>query len=140
MQQYRLKRMFADVWAVESWGVVNFDGIPAHDWKHVKTYYGDKEAVDGYEFHKFGSVSVGKDYFTTYEDNDQIIALHETFEDALEYIEKTSAAPNRIEEIGGSWDVFKKCNFCGEWTPTTELNDEHICTYCEQAIKSHGGI
>lgn len=131
MHQYRLHKLFADVWAVELWGVVNFDGMPEHDWKHVKTYYGDNEAIDGYELHKFGSVSVGKDYFTTYEDNDQIIALHETFEDALEYIEKTSAAPNRIEEIGGSWDVFKKCNFCGEWTPTTELNDNGFCDHCE---------
>lgn len=129
--QYRLKKLWGDVWEVELWGVVNFDGIIAHDWKHVKTYHGDKEAIDGYELHKFGSVSVGKDYFTTYEDDDKIIALHETFEDALEYIEKTSAAVERIEEIGGSWDVFKKCQFCEEWTPTNELNESGFCGHCE---------
>ena len=77
MQQYRLKKLFADVWAVESWGVVNFDGMPDYDWKHVKTYHGDTEAVNGYELHKYGSVSVGKDYFATYEDNDKIIAMHQ---------------------------------------------------------------
>lgn len=103
MQQYRLKKMFADVWAVESWGVVNFDGMPDYDWKHVKTYHGDKEAIDGYELHKWGSVSVGKDYFATYEDNDKIVALHDTFEEALEYIKKRqlpSSESKKLEDRG----------------------------------------
>lgn len=137
MQHYRLKRMFADVWALESWGVVNFDGILDYDWKHVKTYYGDKEAIDGYELHKYGEISVGKDYFTTYEDNDQIIAMHDTFEDALEYIEKTSAAVDRIEEIGGSWDVFKKCEFCKDWFTECELDESGWCDHCNWYVK-HG--
>lgn len=131
MYQYRLKKMFADVWEVELWGVVNFDGMPDYDWKHVKTYYGDNEAIDGYELHKFGSVSVGKDYFVTYEDNERIIAYHETFEDALEYIEKTSAAVERIEEIGGSWDVFKKCEFCRDWFTEYELDENGWCDHCK---------
>ena len=45
MQQYRLKKLFADVWALESWGVVNFDGMPDYDWKHVQTYHSDGEAI-----------------------------------------------------------------------------------------------
>lgn len=137
--QYRLLRLWGDTWAIEFWGVVNYDGILSKEWKPVATLAGN-EAIDGYELRKWGSTSVGKDYFATYEDDDEIVALHETFDDALEYIEETSAAVERIEEIGGSWDVFKRCDFCGEWTPTTELNDEHVCTYCEQAINSHGGI
>lgn len=140
MQQYRLLRLWGDTWALESWGVVNYDGIPSKEWKTVATYYAGNEAVDGYEVHKWGSVSVGKDYFATYEDDDEVVAMHETFEDALNYINETSAAVERIEEIGGSWGVFEKCDFCGEFTPTAELNEKHICIYCEQAIKSHGGI
>lgn len=135
MQQYRLKKLFADVWALESWGVVNFDGILDHDWKEVKTYHGDCEAIEGYELHKYGDLSVGKDYFTTYEDGDKIIALHETFDDALEYIEKTSAAVDRIEEIGGSWDVFKTCYFCGEWKPVQELDEDGWCDHCKWYAK-----
>lgn len=135
--QYRLKRLFCDVWELERWGVVNFDGILDYDWKHVETYHGDMEAINGYELHKWGKTP--SDYFVAYEDNDNVLSYHETFDDALEYIHTTSAAVERIEEIGKSWDVFEKCDFCGEWTPTTELNKEHICDYCEQAIKSHGG-
>lgn len=130
MQQYRLKKLFADVWALESFSVVNFDGILDYDWKHVQTYHGDGEAIEGYELHKYGELSVGKDYFTTYEDDDKIIAMHDSFEDALEYIYKTSAAVERIEEIGGSWDVFKKCQFCGDWFTEYELDEAGWCEHC----------
>ncbi len=135
MQHYRLKKLFADVWALESWGVVNFDGIPAHDWKVVKTCHGDGEAIEEYELHKYGELSVGKDYFTTYEDDDKIIALHDSFDDALEYIYQTSAAVDRIEEIGGSWDVFKKCEFCNDWFTEYELNENRLCDHCEWYTK-----
>lgn len=137
MQQYRLKKMFADVWALESWGVVNFDGMPDYDWKQIKTYHGDNEAIDGYELTKYGHESVSKDYFATYEDNRNIIALHETFDDALEYIAKTSAAVDSIEEIGGSWDVFKKCEFCNDWFTENELDDDGWCKDCNWYVK-HG--
>ena len=131
MRQYRMRKLFADVWVVELWGVVNYDGILDHDWKHVKTYHGDNEAINGYEAHKWGTVSVGMDYFATYEDDGNVIALHLTFDDALDYIQETSAQVERVEEIGGTWDTFKKCKFCGEWIATNELNESGWCDHCE---------
>lgn len=67
-------------------------------------------------------------------------ALHafETLEEAIEFAEDHDATC--ICEIGGNWDDWEKCGFCGEWFPSTELNKDGDCTYCEQAIKSHGGI
>lgn len=96
---------------------------------------GDGEAIEEYELHKYGKLSVGKDYFTTYEDDDKIIALHDSFDDALEYIYQTSAAVDRIEEIGGSWDVFKKCEFCNDWFTEYELNENRLCDHCEWYTK-----
>lgn len=137
MRQYRMRKLFADVWIVELWGVVNYDGILDHAWKEVGTYHGDGNAIEGYELHKYGSLSVGKDYFATYEDNDKIIAMHDTFDDALEYIYETSAAVERIEEIGGSWDVFKKCEFCNDWFTEHELDEDGWCEDCNWYVK-HG--
>lgn len=131
MRQYRLKKLFADVWALELWGIVDFDGIHDYDWKAVKSYHGDGEAIEGFELHKYGELSVGKDYFVTYENNRNIIAYHDTFDDALEYIYETSAGVETIEEIGGSWDVFKKCEFCKDWFTEHELDDDGWCEHCK---------
>ncbi len=139
--QYRIKKMWGDVWALEFWGVVDFDGIHAHDWKHVKTCDSRAEAFEAYQMQKWGKRldNFTPYYFEAYEDNESILTYHETFDDALDYIEECRAAVETICEIGGTWEAFDKCDFCKEWTPRSELNDEHICEYCEQAIKAHGG-
>jgi hypothetical protein len=66
------------------------------------------------------------------------LTAHDTLEEAIEFAEANGILT--IYEIGGSWDEFEKCGFCGEWFPSNELNKEGDCFYCEQAIKSHGGI
>lgn len=80
-------------------------------------------------------------YFETVENDGceyPLTVAHDTIEDAIEYADTHEVT--HIYEIGGSWDEFEKCGFCGEWFPSNELNKEGDCFYCEQAIKSHGGI
>lgn len=61
---------------------------------------------------------------------------HETIEDAIAFAEANNCST--IEEIGGSWDEYEQCAFCGEWFPVTELNTQNECVRCEIAIKYHG--
>ena len=62
---------------------------------------------------------------------------HDTLEKAIEYAEQNGL--NFVAEIGGSWDEFEKCAFCGEWYTTSELNEYGDCERCVQAMKDHGG-
>ena len=62
----------------------------------------------------------------------------DTLEEAIQYAEE-----NDIEiicEIGGAWDEFKKCWFCGEWKSTDELNNDNLCEHCENYLISRGEI
>lgn len=61
----------------------------------------------------------------------------DTLEEATEYADKNGN--NFIAEIGGAWDEFEKCAFCGEWFTSAELNIYGDCERCEQAMKDHGG-
>lgn len=61
---------------------------------------------------------------------------HDTLEEAIAFAEAHGITI--IEEIGGSWDEYEKCEFCGEWYSSDEL-EKGLCWMCEQAIKSHGG-
>lgn len=80
-------------------------------------------------------------YYETahYEPGDEFptATAHDTLEEAIEFAEAHGI--NYISEHGGNYDDFVKCEFCGEWFTSEELNDKDICSYCEQAIKSHGG-
>lgn len=62
---------------------------------------------------------------------------HNTLEEAITFADAHEITI--ICEMGGNWDEFEKCEFCGEWFTSEELNEEKLCFYCEQAIKSHGG-
>lgn len=83
-------------------------------------------------------------YYETYETADGIdlkgsctATAHDTLEDAIEYAEANNL--NYIAEIGGSWDEWEKCDFCGEWYLSTELNEYGDCDRCIQAMNDHGG-
>lgn len=69
-------------------------------------------------------------YETTHESgNLTITTKHATLDEAIEFAEA-----NRIEEIheiGGSFDDFAKCGFCGEWLPIQDLNVNGWCDHCE---------
>ena len=75
-------------------------------------------------------------YFSAIDKNGELLHVYGTLEDAIENAETRSQIA-AIEEIGGNWDTYRKCGFCYEWTPETELDEDDICTYCLQAIKSH---
>ena len=59
-------------------------------------------------------------------------------ESAIEYAAANGA--DLICEIGGSWEEFRKCWFCEEWVPTSELNKNDLCEHCESYLISRGEI
>ena len=69
-------------------------------------------------------------YETTHYDAGEfpITTAHETIETAIEFAEANGI--NTISEIGGSWDEFQKCEFCGEWMPSQELDKKGWCSDC----------
>lgn len=94
-----------------------------------------------------------KTYFETYETTRSGDALaedgidlkgsctataHETLEDAIAYADAHGCT--LIAEIGGSWNEYEKCAFCGEWFDSCELNTEGDCERCEIAIRDHNGL
>ena len=69
-------------------------------------------------------------YETTHESgNLTITAKHATLEEAIEFAEANSI--EEIHEIGGSFDDFAKCGFCGDWLPIQDLDDNGWCAHCE---------
>lgn len=76
-------------------------------------------------------------YETTHDDGGEfpILTAHETIEEAIEFAEANGI--KTIYEVGGSFDEFEKCEFCGEWYTTEELNNG-ICWRCKLAIWSRG--
>ena len=81
-----------------------------------------------------------KTYYETahYEPGDEFptATAHDTLEEAITFAEAHGITT--IQQIGGAWDEFEKCEFCGEWFTAPEL-ENGLCAQCEQAIKSHGG-
>lgn len=63
------------------------------------------------------------------------LTAHDTLDDAIEFAEAHGCLT--ICEIGGSWDEFEKCAFCGDWFTATELNTENLCWCCQVAIHYH---
>ena len=62
---------------------------------------------------------------------------HDTLEEAIDFADKNECT--FIAEIGGSWDEYLKCSFCGEWYPSYEINTNGDCSRCVQAIADHNG-
>lgn len=62
---------------------------------------------------------------------------HDTLEEAIEHADANGI--NYIYEIGGNWEEYEKCAFCGEWYSSTELNEYGDCERCVQAMRDHGG-
>ena len=69
-------------------------------------------------------------YETTHESgNLTITAKHATLEEAIDYAEKNGI--DDIHEVGGAFDDYAKCGFCGEWLPIQDLNHNGWCNHCE---------
>lgn len=60
----------------------------------------------------------------------------ENLDDAIEYAEKINA--KTIQTVGGDYAEYEKCEFCGDWFDTYELNSENYCDRCQCAIRDHG--
>ena len=67
----------------------------------------------------------------------EIIAF-EDFDEAVAFANENDV--DLISEIGGSWDDFRKCWFCGEWVPESDLNKNDLCYHCESYLISRGEI
>lgn len=63
------------------------------------------------------------------------IQAHDTIEQAIEFAEQNNC--EIISEIGGNYDEWQKCWFCGEWYTTSELIGTGVCARCAVAIKDH---
>lgn len=75
-------------------------------------------------------------YETAHNDSGEVVE-HETLEKAIEYAEAHGI--DLICEIGGPWDEYKKCEWCGEWYDHYEIEENNgICNRCHAAIRSRG--
>ena len=60
----------------------------------------------------------------------------DTLEEAIEHAEASGC--KTIQEYGGSYTEYEKCEFCGEWYDVAEMNIENYCERCQIAIQDHG--
>ena len=78
-----------------------------------------------------------KTYYETYtNENDACFHAFDTLEEAIEFAEENGCTT--IQEIGGNYTEFEKCEFCGEWFDVSEMNIENYCERCQIAIQGHG--
>lgn len=66
-----------------------------------------------------------------------IATAHDTLETAIDFADAHGI--ELICEIGGSFDEWQKCAFCGEWFLAYTLNEHGDCERCAVAIRDHGG-
>jgi hypothetical protein len=69
----------------------------------------------------------GEEYFTT--------TAHDSLDDAISFADAHGCT--YILEIGGSWNDFEKCSFCGDWFSSCEVDAEVICYHCRKAIQEN---
>ena len=77
-------------------------------------------------------------YYETYATDGEKCSVFafDTLEEAIEHAEQNGC--KTISQIGGSYDEYEKCEFCGEWFDVDEMNIENYCERCQIAIKDHG--
>ena len=73
-------------------------------------------------------------YFEVYE-GDTIHAF-DTLEEAEAFADEIGV--DFISEIGGAFDEYIKCEFCGEWELSTSFDTSDFCERCREAIWSRG--
>lgn len=129
--RYAIKKTW-DGYAVLRWGVVNFDGIMAHDWKEV-----GREESFGKAWLFVGDDLLERDvYFEISKADSNDLYFSTDFEDAEELAQ--SVGFDIIDENGGNFETFKKCWFCGNFYPLGELDEDQTCDRCQMALWSRG--
>ena len=135
--KYRIIKTWDGRYTVQAWSVYNFDGIPDHIWKDRITCDTLGQAFDNLFLIK-GEKTPETYFELTHDDNGtEVYNYFSDFEQATEYADEHGAT--QIDEIGGAWDEFNKCEFCGDWFTAQELKADGVCNQCYQASKSHGG-
>ena len=64
------------------------------------------------------------------------VCAFDTLDEAIEHAEASGC--KTIQQNGGSYTEFEKCEFCGEWCDVSEMNIENYCERCQIAIQDHG--
>ena len=64
------------------------------------------------------------------------VCAFDTLEEAIEHAEASGCTT--IQESGGSYTEYEKCEFCGDWYDVAEMNIENYCERCQIAIQDHG--
>ena len=79
-------------------------------------------------------------YFETFASDGEKCSVFafDTLEEAIEHAESNGC--QTIQEYGGCYTEYEKCEFCGEWFDVGEMNIENYCERCQTAIKDHGFI
>ena len=77
-------------------------------------------------------------YFETFASDGEKCSVFafDTLEEAIEHAEKNGC--KTIQEYGGCYAEYEKCEFCGEWYDVGDMNIENYCERCQIAIQDHG--
>ena len=67
----------------------------------------------------------------------QGVIAFDTIEEAIQFADENEC--ELICEIGGNWEEWKKCWFCGDWFPVCDLIGTGVCDRCAVAIRDHEG-
>lgn len=83
-------------------------------------------------------ITYPKIYYETYATDGEkcTVCAFDTLEEAIAHAEESGV--KTIQQSGGSYTEYEKCEFCGEWYDVDELNIENYCERCRSAILNHG--
>lgn len=77
--------------------------------------------------------------YEVYNPATQELRLFEDFDEATYYAENIGI--DFIAELGGNFEEFGKCKYCGDWVPCAELDAyDDICERCAAYIASREGV
>jgi hypothetical protein len=65
------------------------------------------------------------------------VVAFDTLEEAIQFADENEC--ELISQIGGNYDEFAKCWFCGDWFPLSDLIGTGVCERCAVAIRDHEG-
>jgi hypothetical protein len=99
--------------------------------KKIERFEREKQTL----YNKWEDIEQMKHFYEVSKDH-ELIAFYD-LDEAIDYADKNGCTI--ISEIGGAWEEFAKCSFCGEWFTASELNLQGDCSRCECALRDHDG-
>lgn len=67
-----------------------------------------------------------------------VITTHDDLDAAITFANAREI--RRIYEYGGNYEIFEKCDFCGEWFPSSEIGADGYCDTCTAYIRGREGV